>query len=231
MDLELFKRYKAAEGSEKRRLLNTIVTKEMPLVRTCVRSFTRNFSQYNAADLTQCGSMGLVSAAQQWDPDRGAWRSFAYRWICSAIQQAVPEQSEIRLPRKQNRPLLRRDQVRQVMGIRSRHGREATAEEIGVSPEVMAKWLTPVTGTVLLGDDLVERQGETSGGAHADPNLNLDSLKALGALDPRAQRIVLAFVVEEKTAAEVAKEESLSDTAVLNIRDAALRTMRKELSW
>lgn len=221
MDLLLFETWKAAvEGPVKDKALNDIVVREMPLVKRCVRNVAGKASE----DLVQEGAIALVAAIKRWDPERGAWSPYAQKWVSKAIRRGVCNESVIRIPLEE-RPKLTAAQVREVLAVRARTGREPTAEEIGVAPDVLASWLEPPVQCALDGLRVDHAFGN-------DPSTDIkqDMLRGLHVLDPRAQRIVMALYVEEKSLREVADEENLSHVVVREIAMASVEKMKKRLT-
>lgn len=83
---------------------NRLVLANIGLVQKVVNTYIRNglTAQYNAADMVQQGILGLIRAAEKYEPDRG-WRFSTYSmyWIRSAVKEAQVIQSRlISLPMK-----------------------------------------------------------------------------------------------------------------------------------
>ena len=56
-------------------------------------------SSVDMSDLVQAGNLGLMKAVDRYDPERGAFSTFAYAWIRQAISRTLIEQgTTIRLP-------------------------------------------------------------------------------------------------------------------------------------
>ena len=54
---------------------------------------------HSLEDLIQEGSIGLAKACEKWDSGKGAWGSYAYRWIQAMIFQALNNTSRtVRVP-------------------------------------------------------------------------------------------------------------------------------------
>ncbi len=76
---------------------NTLVEANVPLVVSVARDYAG--LGLPLADLIQEGSFGLLRAAQDYDPARGCFSTYAVWWIKQAIRRALDQQSRlIRLP-------------------------------------------------------------------------------------------------------------------------------------
>ncbi len=231
MDLIAFESYNNAVGKEKARLLEKIIKTETPLVKSCVRRILGSARSALGAnnnceteDLIQVGLIALVSVIKKWDPAKGAWAAYARKWVTKAMYRALPEQTLIHVP-VIDRPMLTLDQMAEVTAIRARTGREATAEEIGVSTELFAEWKTPPVRSTAVGDASDEIVQCT-----CSPDLTSDVLKALNTLDPRQQRIAMYLFVEEQTLDEVALIEGFSKFWVWEQKEEILKKLKYELT-
>ncbi len=85
-----------------RRALERMVTANLRLVVSVVTRFRRLGRQYRLEpiDLVQAGNLGLIRAAERFDPSRGyRFSTFAYWWIRQAVTRHLQEQgAAIRLP-------------------------------------------------------------------------------------------------------------------------------------
>lgn len=92
----------AATVRRGRRALERMVTANLRLVVSVVTRFRRLSRQYRLEpiDLVQAGNLGLIRAAERFDPSRGyRFSTFAYWWIRQAVTRHLQEQgAAIRLP-------------------------------------------------------------------------------------------------------------------------------------
>jgi RNA polymerase sigma factor (sigma-70 family) len=233
MDLTLFARYKAATGTEQAKLLNQIVIEGMPFVVRCVRKFCRGKYEANLDDLVQHGAIGYARGVAKWTPEKGAWSPFAKKAVLFLVKRAALKQHVVAVP--QSRPLLCKAQVQAAYAIRARTGREATAEELRVAPEVLEEYRKPVSLAALDAFDNTSPEYETwmnrgDTGASQQVETSLEVMKALDILEARERRIVIGCIVEGKTENEMAAEEGVSNCHVHNLLQSSLLEMRNHLS-
>ena len=229
MNVELLSKLRLTSGSEKERLVNKIIADTMPLVRSVVRSVVRRLPghlapvQADLADLDQCGAMRVARVMEQWDPAKGAWAPFVRARVADAVAKALPAQSVIKVSKC--RPLVAQADLRKAEAIKARTGRDATAEELHLDQETLDKVRAPRV-RVSEDDTSVSESSAADATQHA---LRIDMSGALGLLDPRSQRIMLALYVEEKTLREVAEAEGKSHVWVAEQAEAASAKMRARL--
>lgn len=76
---------------------NSLVKHNLRLVRWVARKYA--WSKLDFEDLVQEGNIGLITAAEKYDPERGLFTTYAMWWIRQAIQRAIQNHSEtVRLP-------------------------------------------------------------------------------------------------------------------------------------
>lgn len=61
-----------------------LITDNIGLVRSIAGKYKNRRLSYE--DLVQEGTMGLIHAAQKYDPEKGIFSSYAYRWIQRYLQ-------------------------------------------------------------------------------------------------------------------------------------------------
>src|SRR3954469_15927700 len=93
MDPVLFSKYKTSTGVEKARLLSAIVLEETPMVRRAVKkALNRSALPSEIEDLVQTGLIGLLTAVDKWEPEKGPWAPYARSWIQHEAYKSRPSQ-------------------------------------------------------------------------------------------------------------------------------------------
>jgi len=201
-------------------------------------------------DLISEGNIGLMKAAERFDPAKGAkFSTYSSWWIKQAIRRALSNQSKtIRLPvhvvEKLN--LLRRAEAR----LFEQFGREPTDEELAAELGMEAKRvqqyrraaITPASLDAPLGDDESNRTADVVADENAEtPYQQLEGQTdvqlvrdMVESLDAREKAILqLRFGLDdadEQTLEEVGKKFGLTRERIRQIQDAALKKLRKKIA-
>ena len=199
-------------------------------------------------DLIQDGAIGLMQAAERFDPDRGfRFSTYATHWIRQAIGRAIDNRSKaIRLPAHISQSLRKvqkeRERMQRETGEDPTHDQLAAA--LGLTPKKLHTLLQSNLDTVSL-DQTVngERGGVTIGGlirdsgATGDPeSLVLDAevghelQRILSELNEREQSVMRYRFRFEGTDAhfqeEVGREMKLSRERVRQIESQAIKKLK-----
>jgi RNA polymerase sigma factor (sigma-70 family) len=140
MDPKLRTTYEKAAPAARKRLVATVLRDHEAFVRSMVAKFIRGHGSDAAAvrdDLHQAGRLGLIRAFEGWAPERAAFLTFAYWKILHELQCALRDSRGIAIPRR-SMISARLQQLRD--DIRVREGREATAEDLGLSEACFKRW-------------------------------------------------------------------------------------------
>ena len=197
-------------------------------------------------DLVDEGNIGLIRAAERFDPGRGIrFVSYAVWWIRQAVLKAIHEDGMIRLPRGRREELSRIEELRRDSLMEK--GREPRPERIAEALKVDGRELaalmqtaqrtlsldSPMAGTEdagSLGDCLEARSAplpeETLVGASLREQLD----SALAGLSDREARILRdRFGLDgrkRRTLMEVGRKHGLSMERVRQIEKKAIRKIR-----
>lgn len=211
-----------------------LIESHLPLVRAAARRYAGTAESFD--DLVQVGAIGLIKAADRFDPSRGvAFRTFATPAIEGEIRRHLRDRSSaLRIPRELQR---------RAGELRRRH-RDLTAS-LGRSPTVqeLAKALDsderdvqrllaaerarePVP--IASGEEQIDLPAADARLAGSDDKLLLE--QSVRVLDEREQRIVFLRFHADMTEREIAREVGLSQAHVSRLLDAALAKLRTELA-
>ena len=197
-------------------------------------------------DLIQEGNLGLMKAAEKFEPDRGfKFSTYATWWIRQAITRAIADQGRtIRIPVHLVEHINR---VRKTAGeLLRKNGREPTAEEIAVrlemEPDRVRELLQlaqePVSLETPVGEEedahLEDFIQDEEAGIPVDEAgrqlLRRELMSVLKSLTPREERVItLRFGLDDgrpRTLEELGKEFNVTRERIRQIEAKALRKLR-----
>jgi len=182
-------------------------------------------------DLIQEGNLGLMKAAEKFEPERGfKFSTYATWWIRQSITRAIADQGRtIRIPVHLVESINR---VKKMTGdLLRKNGREPTAEEIAVQ-------LDPISLETPVGEEedahLEDFIQDEDAGVPVDEAgrqlLRRELFSVLKSLTPREERVIaLRFGLEDgraHTLEELGKEFNVTRERVRQIEAKALRKLR-----
>ena len=221
------------------------------LVRANLRFVVSVAKQYQSKglgliDIINEGNVGLIKAAQRFDPTRGfKFISYAVWWIRQSILQAITEKSRlVRLPSNQEGLISKIKRYRNQ--FMQQYQREPDANEISVALDIEEEKVAIALDTsfrpismdapISENDDTAVIDLITSGDSSAstDQKLETESLStqldiALSRLPQREQRILkMSFGIAEpeRTLDEIAQRIGLSKERVRQLKEKAIRTLQ-----
>ena len=197
-------------------------------------------------DLIQEGNLGLMKAAEKFEPDRGfKFSTYATWWIRQSITRAIADQGRtIRIPVHLVEHI---NQVRKTAGeLLRKNGREPTAEEIAVrlemEPDRVRELLQlaqePVSLETPVGEEedahLEDFIQDEEAGIPVDEAgrqlLRRELMSVLKSLTPREERVItLRFGLDDgrpRTLEELGKEFNVTRERIRQIEAKALRKLR-----
>ena len=197
-------------------------------------------------DLIQEGNLGLMKAAEKFEPDRGfKFSTYATWWIRQSITRAIADQGRtIRIPVHLVEHINR---VRKTAGeLLRKNGREPTAEEIAVrlemEPDRVRELLQlaqePVSLETPVGEEedahLEDFIQDEEAGIPVDEAgrqlLRQELMSVLKSLTPREERVItLRFGLDDgqpRTLEELGKEFNVTRERIRQIEAKALRKLR-----
>lgn len=224
----------------------TLVEANLPLVRHVVLQVAGHFPRHvDRQELARAGALGLVEAAQRFDPSRGVpFDRFAARRIRGAILDAVRAVDWApRSVRALGRELEAVEQdLANRQGAAPAHAEVAAAMGMGEAELAVARDRVfrsvvlalehGVTGAgddgedMVLGDVLADRTA-------AEPAETLESRELLGylrdaisLLPERHRTVIVGYFLENRTSLELADDLDVTESRISQIRSEALAMLR-----
>jgi len=237
----LARRVRSGDSAARTRLIEA----NMRLVVNIARSYHSNLIQFE--DLVQEGAIGLMTAAERFDPEKGyRFSTYATHWIKQSISRAMDNKSRaIRVPAHINESLRKLEKLRNSSARTA--GEDLDVEELaklmGMSPAKISALLRTAMDTISL-DTLVGDEENTSLATLLDDknalNPALEVIRAevkaelkrvMESLDEREQRVMrrrLGFDDEESPVLQdIGIELQLSRERVRQIESQAIKKMRR----
>lgn len=233
-------------GSEGRRAQHRLVESNMRLVVSIAKAYRA--SGIPIEDLVQEGAIGLMTAAERYDPDRGfRFSTYATQWIRQAIGRAVDNKAKaIRLPAHVSESLRKLDRVR--AELRRETGDEPTNENIaersGLSVRKVQALLNttqdPISLDLPVGDEentslgslLTDRNAPDPQSTLLDVEMVREVDNILNSLDERERRVMrLRYGFDGDDAlvlAQIGEQLNISRERVRQIEQHALKKLRNE---
>jgi len=141
---ELLAEYKDAlsksDAKRAKRIEDRMIRENYNLVRKLVAKLQKRLTipvNVEEADLLQAGCIGMLTAWKKWVPERGRFSTYAAHWIRHEVQDCISDNLPIYRPRQSGKPWTVHKKQEE---IRARTGRDATAEELGITQAQLDEW-------------------------------------------------------------------------------------------
>ena len=218
-NVEIVNAYRAAvKGGDKRKaeqMRTLIVTQNQGLVRRLVNRFARPTSEADADDAMQAGSMGLLRALEDYDPNASSFSTYAAYWIRDHMQRWGAKGPAVTRPRSASMPA---SIAKAAALFRGKHGREPTAADLNVTEQQLAEW-SEGTHFVYLDEDANDEHGRNeiaSDAAEAKHTVDRMVLEqcwdvVVQTLSPRQVEIAEAVLWRGETVTDVAARYGFVD--------------------
>ena len=185
-------------------------------------------------DLIQEGNLGLMKAAEKFEPERGfKFSTYATWWIRQSITRAIADQGRtIRIPVHLVESINR---VKKTAGdLLHKNGREPTVEEIAAAldmePDKVRELLQLSQEPISLENFIQDEDAGVPVDEAGRQLLRRELLHVLKSLTPREERVItLRFGLEDgraRTLEELGKEFNVTRERVRQIEAKALRKLR-----
>lgn len=174
MNLEIWQNWKSAKdgGIVRRGLMGRFIQENEALIQYASVSFIER-SQYRLEnlreDILQAARIGFMRGVEEWDPDRGSFTKCVWLWMRHEIQQVVRHVTPITRPKDADLPRKKQDAA---AAFYAKHGREATPEEVGITPNEAALAQKAKAKFVPLHVTVSEAEGR--GGIRARDGIRMD---------------------------------------------------------
>ena len=229
---------KAARGDEK--ALEELVVSNMGLVRSIARRFLDRGTEFE--DLVQIGIMGMLKAADSFDPGRGTvFSTYAVPLIVGEIRRHLRDDGIIKVSRQYKR--LGMALTREKRRIITEEGREPRIDELArlcdSTVEEAAMALEAISPVSSLYDTIGDDEGMTIESTLADTdsedemeriNDRVALSEAISKMQPTWQKIVLLRYYRGKTQQETADLLGVSQVKISREEKKIMDFLRGELA-
>lgn len=214
---------------------NRLVVENLPLVGYLVSDLCARATHLSREDMASAGSLGLVLAAEAYDPSTGVpFGAFARRRITGALMD------ELRSLDWAGRGARKRIKAVQAMtetltsGLGRRPSNDELATALGIGRQEVAETLADAARTVGPIDETVSDSLVAATIAPEEATLAAEQTSyvraAVSSLPERLRHIVTAIYLDGRAVKDVAEELGLTSSAISQQRSEAIRLLREGLT-
>ena len=214
---------------------DTFICNNLGLVHPCARRFMGRGLEYD--DLFQAGCVGLVKAADGFEPERGLqFSTYAVPVILGEIRHLFRQGGTVKVSRSLKELSLRATRLRETLAME--RGREPTVEELAaaleVEPALAAQAITAALPPLSLTRSDDEEDGEQIDLPTASPEEQITDRLALQQLlenlEPRDRQLIRLRYVSHQTQQATANQLGMTQVQVSRRERALLLQMRQQLT-
>lgn len=220
--------------------LNNLIELNLPLVSAISKKFLNRGYEYE--DIFQIGSMGLVKAVNNFDPNFNVkFSTYAVPMIMGEIKRFIRDDGIIKVSRSVKNIARKLHYDKEALS--KKLDREPTIEELseytGINSEEIIFALESANGLQYLYDTIHQDDGspvllidKLSENCEEDNEI-VDKIalkEALSNLDTKSRQIIMLRYFKDKTQVQVAKMLGISQVQVSRIEKKVLKIMKERLS-
>lgn len=214
---------------------NAVVCDNMGLVHTCAKRFRGRGVEYD--DLVQAGCVGLIKAADGFEPERGLkFSTYAVPLILGEIKRLFRDGGALKISRPLKELSLRATRERERLA--KELGREPTVQELadalGIEPaeaaQAIAASLPPLSLTRTGEQDDAEQIDLPIASPEEQITDRLALQQLLAQLEPRDRRLIELRYVARRTQQATAEQLGMTQVQVSRRERTLLLTMREKLT-
>ena len=229
---------KLAQGGD-REATEKIVKENSGLVRSVVKRFSGR--GYEAEDLFQIGSIGLLKCIQKFDMQYDVkFSTYAVPMIMGEIKRFIRDDGMIKVSRPLKELAVKAKYAQD--SFVSKNGRQPTihelADEVGADVEDLVVAMEAgmevesLYSTIHQGDGnpiyLIDKLDQNDDGANMVDNIAIKQI--ISKLKPNERQIIMLRYFHDKTQMEIAKEIGVSQVQVSRIERRVLEAIRKNFA-
>ncbi len=214
---------------------NAVVCNNRGLVHTCAKRFRGRGVEYD--DLVQAGCVGLIKAADGFEPERGLkFSTYAVPLILGEIKRLFRDGGAVKISRPLKELSLRATRERERLAVEL--GREPSVEELaaalGIDPteaaQAICASLPPLSLTRAGEEDDAEQIDLPTASPEEQITDRLALQQLLAQLEPRDRRLIELRYIARRTQQATAEQLGMTQVQVSRRERTLLLALREKLS-